>query len=160
MRQSAAMRRLRQRMTNLSTQSGRANSFVVTPPDFGLALAQCRPVGGRFLMQLPLLFEVRSTIRVRRRVIQHCNSTPRPNAISVCADLASEEQRRGPRKDGRRSDRFDRGVVLEIASGARLLLCCRIFGPSWRGQFSEETPCVFQEVRKRPCIIQLPAKLR
>jgi hypothetical protein len=108
-------------MTNLSTQSGRANSFVVTPPDFGLALAQCRPVGGRFLLQLFLLFEVRDTIRVRRRVIQHCNSTPRPNAISVCADLASEEQRRGPRHDGRRSDRFDRGVVLEIASGARLL---------------------------------------
>ena len=108
-------------MTNLSTQSGRANSFVVTPPDFGLALAQCRPVGGRFLLQLFLLFEVRDTIRVRRRVIQHCNSTPRPNAISVCADLVSEEQPRGPRQDGRRSDRFDRGVVLEIASGARLL---------------------------------------
>ena len=108
-------------MTNLSTQSGRANSFVVTPPDFGLALAQCRPVGGRFLLQLFLLFEVRDTIRVRRRVIQHCNSTPRPNAISVCADLTSEEQPRGPRQHGRRSDRFDRGVVLEIASGARLL---------------------------------------
>ena len=107
-------------MTNLSTQSGRANSFVVTPPDFGLALAQCRPVGGRFLLQLFLLFEVRDTIRVRC-VIQHCNSTPRPNAISVCADLASEEQPRGPRQHGRRSDRFDRGVVLEIAPGARLL---------------------------------------
>ena len=90
-------------MTNLSTQSGRANSFVVTPPDFGLALAQCRPVGGRFLLQLFLLFEVRDTIRVRRRVIQHFNSTPRPNAISICADLASEEQPRGPRQQQMRT---------------------------------------------------------